>query len=82
MYVENADFKIKRQLRDKSRKSKSKLLGECKKCGSTNDLHRHHPSYDSTYFVVLCRKCHNELHNSLKNWEKAQSNIAVNSVMC
>src|SRR5688500_8736961 len=38
----------------------------CEHCGkSEGRLERHHPSYDSTNFVVLCTKCHGAEHKRI-----------------
>lgn len=35
----------------------------CEKCGSTENLLRHHPDYSRPkYVITLCRSCHFELH--------------------
>lgn len=35
----------------------------CKKCGSTKNIHKHHPDYRRPkYIVPLCVKCHMKLH--------------------
>jgi ElaB/YqjD/DUF883 family membrane-anchored ribosome-binding protein len=70
-YQTNVKFRAKRVLRDKSRnngKGKKESLAEksCSVCGLTEDLQRHHPNYESTDYIILCRKCHNELHSKLK----------------
>jgi len=41
---------------------KSNLKGKCSVCGSTEDLVRHHVSYDPEIIDILCRKCHSSLH--------------------
>ncbi len=80
-YAVDKDFRKKRQLRDKSRKDKTSLEGEsCLQCFSTIDLQRHHPNYKSIEFIILCRSCHNKLHESLRR-EKLQSITIVNSVV-
>jgi len=65
-YKEDPVFRAKRQLRDKSRVKGHYMANlkqeKCSECDSTKDLHRHHPSYNSTSFIILCRECHNKLH--------------------
>jgi hypothetical protein len=40
------------------------IKGSCSKCGSTENLERHHPDYSKPLeFIVLCRKCHRTLHH-------------------
>lgn len=35
----------------------------CENCGSTENLHRHHPDYDKPLeIMVLCEPCHKEVH--------------------
>ena len=37
----------------------------CVNCGSTENLNRHHLSYDDpTNIIILCRKCHNLVHKT------------------
>ena len=70
MYQEDKNFKVKRKLRDKSRKGKKPirdLKTKCSFCNCDFDLQRHHPTYNSTEFIVLCRSCHNKLHQELKS---------------
>ncbi len=39
----------------------------CSKCGSKQNLHRHHPDYDKKLSVViLCAKCHSRFHHEGK----------------
>lgn len=65
-YATDPLFKAKRILRDKSRFRSGGLKNlfseHCAKCGSTKDLHRHHPNYNSIEYIILCRKCHNHTH--------------------
>jgi len=67
-YQNDLEFRNKRQLRDASRFSKGclrTLKGKsCSKCGSDNDLQRHHPDYNSIKTIILCRSCHNVIHHS------------------
>jgi hypothetical protein len=70
-YAGDSAFQEKRRLRDKSRMDvKGKMLNlqgcVCSMCGSGEDLQRHHPSYSSTDFIVLCRGCHNKVHEEIK----------------
>jgi hypothetical protein len=38
----------------------------CVQCGSTEDIHRHHPDYSKPLEIIsLCRSCHNKLHKEL-----------------
>lgn len=74
-YQNDSNFRQKRQLRDKSRVGKKKIVGCCSNCYTIEDLQRHHPDYQSTNFIVLCRLCHNNLHDTLKV-EEAQSMLS------
>lgn len=68
-FKKDVEFREKRYLRDRSRREQGlkSLVGEsCFLCESSEDLHRHHPSYESTIFVILCRRCHNNTHQMLK----------------
>ena len=40
----------------------------CEQCGATGNLQRHHPSYESESFIVLCQTCHAKLHVELGTW--------------
>lgn len=66
-YKEDAEFRKKRQLRDRSRSGKRRIDVPCQNCGSTFDLQRHHPTYNSTEVIILCRSCHNNLHQELRS---------------
>jgi len=62
----NPEYRRKFRLRQMSRQISGSLKGKsCINCNSTEDLHRHHPSYDSYDFIILCRKCHQDLHDFL-----------------
>lgn len=40
---------------------------KCEICGSKEKLNRHHPNYSKPlYVVILCLKCHKELHRLIK----------------
>jgi hypothetical protein len=69
-YKEDPAFRAKRQLRDKSRVKGHYMANlkqeKCSECDTMEDLHRHHPSYKSKEFIILCRTCHNKLHDTLK----------------
>lgn len=64
---------IKREFEKKKRKLKEN--GKCAVCGSTNNLTVHHlkPTgrgygylkYNPGNWIVLCRECHEDLHNRL-----------------
>ncbi len=48
-------------------------LDFCSGCGTTRDLHRHHKNAqpwdnDPSNLVVLCRRCHNCVHEGLSSW--------------
>ncbi len=67
-YREDSDFREKRQFRDKSRIGKKNLKEkECVKCKTKEDLQRHHLDYkDHKNIIIVCRKCHNQLHKKEK----------------
>lgn len=65
LYKHDKRFRHRRQLRDKSRIHKTKLIGYCTICKDVNDLQRHHSDYRSTKIIILCRKCHNKIHNKI-----------------
>jgi hypothetical protein len=78
-YATDPIFRAKRQLRDKSRMSGGDMTNlfneECSECGSKIDLHRHHPDYTSTNFIILCRGCHNTTHQNLNSGKSALKQI-------
>jgi len=41
---------------------------KCEHCGDTNEkLFYHHPNYNKSFeVIILCNKCHNEIHNKRK----------------
>lgn len=55
---------------NKNRERILKLHGnKCSKCDGVYNLEIHHPSYksyDESTMVVLCTKCHQNLHNMIK----------------
>jgi len=38
------------------------LRGECEGCGTTENVHGHHESYDKDWIIWLCAKCHAKHH--------------------
>lgn len=61
-YEKNNPVKFKAQ---KIARRKIPLENSCAKCGATEDLARHHPDYSKPLeVVILCRDCHNQLHNA------------------
>ena len=72
------NFIKKRAIRDQSRNKKGggkdNLKNKsCEECGTNEDLQRHHENYKSLNIIILCRNCHNKLHNSLKGKNCNQS---------
>jgi hypothetical protein len=60
-------IKEKYRLRILSQKYISLKDESCAKCNSKKDLQRHHfDNHDAENIQILCRKCHNNLHESLK----------------
>ena len=47
----------------KGTSSISVFKGKCSICGDTINLQAHHLSYQPEIFVILCRDCHEEIHN-------------------
>jgi hypothetical protein len=71
-YLENEENHRKFLVRQKDnrclRKGLIKNIGFCNFCGSKTDLEMHHLSYDeSKNVILLCRKCHRELHRKQKS---------------
>jgi len=65
--------KINPLIRDKYKiRIKSRCLypletSKCQVCSSTKDLQRHHRDYKNPKdILILCRKCHNNLHRAAK----------------
>lgn len=57
-------------IRKRSQRLKS-LSGEsCAKCGSTENLQRHHQTYTESDFIILCQECHASEHNADGSWGK------------
>ena len=73
------EYRRKFRLRQMSRQISGSLKGKsCINCNSTTELQRHHPSYDSYDFIILCRNCHQDLHNFLngnKEYHKEDSTV-------
>ncbi len=66
-YHNNPEFKKKCQFRYKTVSLVSLKNKVCSKCGLKEDLHRHHLNYDDIKaFIILCRKCHNKVHQEMK----------------
>lgn len=41
----------------------------CERCGTTSQLHRHHPNLqDATSVVILCQRCHAAEHVRRGDW--------------
>lgn len=67
---------MKKSIEDKEYRKNKKLryktiykykMDICEFCKSKYDLQRHHPTYNSDRCIILCRSCHNRLHNELKD---------------
>ena len=57
-------IKVWNKLNYEKRKDKTKLI-KCSICDGTNNLIKHHEDYSKGFeFIVLCKKCHNQLHHS------------------
>jgi RecA-family ATPase len=68
-YQTDEKFRKKRQFRDKSRiifDKLQKLEGMCINCGTNKDLQRHHQNYEDYNYIIVCKKCHDEIHRKLK----------------
>jgi len=47
---------------------------KCNVCGTTSDLQRHHEDYSRPLeIIILCRKCHNKLHQDRKNHTEVEN---------
>lgn len=70
-YYENPEWKRKLRVRQATQRLAQPLKGlSCIICNTKKELQRHHPSYDSLDFVVVCRRCHQDIHNFVdKRWE-------------
>ena len=74
-YKEDEEFRRLLRLRRMTAQLSGSLEGKsCINCNSTENLHRHHPSYDSYDCIILCRKCHQDLHNFLKGQKEYRKN--------
>jgi len=38
------------------------VIGQCQKCGVTDNLQKHHISYELGKTIILCEECHRTLH--------------------
>ena len=46
---------------------KIKILNCCERCGSNENLQKHHPDYNKPLCVeILCRNCHTKIHSLIK----------------
>jgi hypothetical protein len=41
---------------------------KCERCGSTNEITRHHISYKPNRWIILCKKCHLKEHVKRSNY--------------
>lgn len=63
------EYKLKRKVRENTKRYKVKLGDKCSLCGSTEKLELHHKDYNSTAkenCELLCRKCHRQVRHGLK----------------
>ena len=80
-YKEDEDFRRILRLRRMTAQLSGSLEGKsCINCNSIENLQRHHPSYDSYDCVILCRKCHQDLHNFLKGQKEYRKNLSFREV--
>jgi hypothetical protein len=67
-YKTDPIFRERKLFRGKSVKRFKLTNLKCKLCETNKDLQRHHPDYNDPYIIiVLCRKCHTNIHYLLKN---------------
>src|SRR3990167_1446719 len=65
----------KAAIRKQSQRRES-LSGKCcGRCGSSESLQRHHPSYTSSDFEIVCQTCHTAIHVSDGSWGKGSKRI-------
>jgi len=61
------------------RKASQRLMplsdASCAQCGSTAQLQRHHRNYTPTDFIVLCQRCHANLHIADGSWGRGRKMI-------
>jgi len=66
-YAKN--YRLLNPQKDKAHHNASRDLrigSVCSKCGSTENLERHHPDYSKPNLVeTVCRMCHQEIHGRL-----------------
>lgn len=62
----------KEAIRKRSQRRESLNGKQCEHCGSTENLQRHHPSYESEDFIILCQTCHAKLHVEHGTWARGQ----------
>lgn len=63
-YSDNKErYRIYNKINYKERKGILKRNSFCEKCGSNQNLIKHHPDYSKPFeFITLCKNCHNKIH--------------------
>ena len=61
-YWELSEAEKKKERVRKSDQKRTTIKGVCERCGTTENLQRHHPNYKRREFIVLCPKCHATEH--------------------
>ena len=67
----------KNAIRKKSQRETTLEGVECLRCGSTENLERHHPNYENSAFIPLCTKCHHAVHQELGTYPTRKKKICV-----
>lgn len=55
-----------KEMRAREIAKRSPLKKFCEKCGTSDNLERHHPDYEKPMeYLTLCKSCHKRLHSEL-----------------
>ena len=52
-------------------------IPSCVECGTTENLHTHHISYEPPITEIRCQKCHSKLHNQEPNLSLAKTHYEI-----
>lgn len=52
-------------------------MSVCEICGATDNLERHHTSYEPKVIIILCRNCHRKEHKKPNAPKRPFTNIVI-----
>lgn len=67
----------KAKIRKQSQRNADISTMSCAFCGSTENVQRHHPDYNSPDFIPLCHKCHVKIHIESGTYRRKQEKKCV-----